>query len=319
MNNIMIENVFKKHLASVATNFCLTDRQAYEFAKAETKKELGLKKVSIARNDAMRTRFAEKKEQRKEQKTVERRPASNEERLHHAIASKGQQILSQCDYRRATSSWAGGNTIFRVLIGEQIGAGGGGDKVWSSNGKWSGLDAYYTARVERTWLRKVYAENLGNVDGLFTLAAEKEAETSQYVAYRASWMKQSRGFSVTVEDGYIVRLANGETAHGNSIKSALNTLVVRENFDKTKIMKQTIIPELYPEVYVTMRDSLDSGNCRPGTENWVNAHFPGQRKAKVKDLLLADGRNPLVRRACEMSIRKYLIREKLKSLRKEAI
>lgn len=316
-NNAVVENVFEKHLAQFA--YRQSDRQAYELAKEQTKKELGLKKVAIKRDDALKQRIAEKIKVRRGQKTFYRDTIDFEKRLHSMIVKKATPMLQQCAYRRSQSTWAGGDTTFQVQISKDISASGSGDKVWSSNGKWSGLDAYYNFSVLRSWLRKVFKENLANVDGLFTLDADKVDENSHYTVYRASWVEQSRGFGVKIEQGYIVRLANGETAHGKTIRSALNALAKRKNFDQMKVMKQTIIPELYPNVRVTFRDSTDSGNCRPGTESWKQSHFPNKKSVTVGELLSVDGNNPLVRRACEMAIRKRLVREKIKNVRKEMV
>ena len=39
------------------------------------------------------------------------------------------------------------------------------------------------------------------------------------------------------------------------------------------------------DVVVTRSDSLDSGNCAPGTDEFIEEHFPGKTSVTVKDLI----------------------------------
>ncbi len=111
--------------------------------------------------------------------------------------------LEKCSYRRSQSSWAGGNHECLGLVGKP-GISGSSDRVWSSNGKWSGNDSYIHAVVPLTWLVRVYQRGLAVVDGCFVLDVLSEDEKG----YTVLAGRQGRGFDVypcqarvTAEDG----------------------------------------------------------------------------------------------------------------------
>ncbi len=50
------------------------------------------------------------------------------------------------------------------------------------------------------------------------------------------------------------------------------------------VKDQTILEAIPDEMVVTIDDSLDAGNCRPGTEAFVSQYFPGQTQTTVGEL-----------------------------------
>lgn len=60
-----------------------------------------------------------------------------------------------------------------------------------------------------------------------------------------------------------------------------------ENIDEKDLLES--VPD---DLVVTLEDSLAAGNCRPGTEDFVQEHFPGQSETTAKELKkYADNRN----------------------------
>jgi hypothetical protein len=209
-------------------------------------------------------------------------------------------------YRQAQSTWAGGETRYKVSVGRPA-AHGEGQRVWSSNGKWSGNDATLSITVSPLWLRTVHQTGLAVVDGLFTLSAREIDAPDGYRAWDATWVVQGRGFDLRTEFGVIVRAASGETSHGRTLKSALGVLRRRTRAARVVALGD-INPADYPDVMVTLADSRRAGNCPSGTADWVAKHFPGRTSAPVAEVLAVDDRNAFASRACVVAVRRHLMR-----------
>ena len=105
-------------------------------------------------------------------------------------------------YRIAKSAWAGGNHTVVVTTGDPS-ASTTTQKVWSKNGKWSGLDATTTIQISDYAAIPV---DLRVVEDLLTLAASPiTTDDSDEEAWTATWMVQSRGLAVSTEHGVIYR------------------------------------------------------------------------------------------------------------------
>jgi hypothetical protein len=79
-------------------------------------------------------------------------------RLREQMILKIRSYINDCSYRRARGSWAGGNHYVDVKLWEESPAycdiSGESQKVWSSNGKWSGYDSNIKVNLDLpTWLR----------------------------------------------------------------------------------------------------------------------------------------------------------------------
>lgn len=133
------------------------------------------------------------------------------------IARVGRDVrkaYKDCSYRCAESRWAGGHHGLVVLIGAPS-ADGESTRVWSSNGKWSGNDSEHRISVPLSWIRTVAAQGLAVVDGRLTLAATPVDGR----VFAATWVKQSRGVSITTEHGFIFQI-DGKWQHAKTLQSA---------------------------------------------------------------------------------------------------
>jgi len=71
----------------------------------------------------------------------------NAETTRSAVA----QAYNRCGYRRSQSSWAGGGHELIISVGGLPAVHGGSEKVWSSNGKWSGSNSTHRITVSCRW------------------------------------------------------------------------------------------------------------------------------------------------------------------------
>jgi hypothetical protein len=108
-------------------------------------------------------------------------------------------------YRTASSRWAGGDTIVTVRRGNAPSASGESRRVWSDNGKWSGQNALLTVTVALDWRSAVQGAGLAVIDGELTTHATPTSAD----CWEGAWVKQGRGFDLTVVRGHIIRAANG--------------------------------------------------------------------------------------------------------------
>lgn len=151
--------------------------------------------------------------------------------------------------------------------------------------------------VRPHWRASVERRGLAVVDGLLTLCARPvQAPARGVEAYAASWVEQSRGASVKVTRGAIVRFA-GQTAHGASVASAWRTLrrrvggapAVAALTDGERLTRAIARALKRADVMVTLADSHHAGNCAAGTRDWVAKWLPGRTHATVGEILAVLG------------------------------
>lgn len=171
-------------------------------------------------------------------------------------------------YKTSNSSWAGGNHKTTVIIADKPLCNGGSERVWSSNGKWSGNDSYATLRVTRRALIALDGELL--IGGLITLDAEKVGNRE----YKAVWAEQARGFDLKSVEGWIIK---GHHIRGGTLEAARKkvekirsqqvekALLIRERKNNKKAELKNL-----KNVWVCVDDSIKSGNCIPGTESMAS-------------------------------------------------
>lgn len=220
--------------------------------------------------------------------------------LRERTIEAARAAFLKADYRYAIGTWAGGNNSWTVTLGDAPAISGDSKKVWSKNGKWSGLNGIFSATVPANWIRTVEKPGLAVVDGLFTLAARKtDSPWKGAESWKAVWAVQSRGFALNLETGYIFRY-RGVLTHAQSIAAAqrqikkirLSKLLARLDGDVSK----------FGDTLVTRRDSLHAGNCETGTDSWIATHLPGRDSATVAELLAIGKENPRVAAACRVAI-----------------
>jgi hypothetical protein len=204
-------------------------------------------------------------------------------------------------YRMAKGRWAGGENYINVIRDQKPYASGYSVREWSSNGKWSGLDGYFTIHVATDWRKSVQAvPGLAIAGGMLTT----HAVLVQDNLWQASWIKQSVGFQIKIESGFIARLPEGDWLHGKTLDAITRQLQAKLKA-KTRELNHRQITKLstqdlcrrYGDMVVTVQDSLNAGNCQTGTEHWCNMHMDGRTSARVSEIVSNPGFNVHAHRA----------------------
>lgn len=167
-------------------------------------------------------------------------------------------------YRQSGSAWAGGDHTIKWYIGDTPDATCGTETAWSRNGKWSGTNSHAMVKITQRAITLLGVTRL-YIGGLLTLDAER---ISQRV-YRAAWIEQSRGVSVRVARGYIVRGYHVETDDlDNALRTAgrarRKSLVQAISARATKRCTRAEEAKL-TTVWISADDSARAGNCPAGT------------------------------------------------------
>ena len=214
-----------------------------------------------------------------------------EDRLESIVYAPIKAIIIK-HYRCASSAWAGGDTYIHISRSHAPSAAGEARKCWSKNGKWSGSDAFLRVSISPSWRWSVASiPGLADAGGMLTTHAR---ECSPGV-WRASWVRQSRGFDLRSESGYIVRCPDGTFAHARTEKAANQVCKRREAFlrreakaAKLRGLSASEIVSQFGGIEIIRRDSLRAGNCETGTDSWIAKHMPGRSSATVKEILAVD-------------------------------
>lgn len=223
-------------------------------------------------------------------------------------------------YRRATSSWAGGNTTVRVAVAAEPCAYGRSSRAWSGNGKWRGLDADLFVTVSPSWRPRVaQVAGLADAGGMLTTHAEQIEDG----AWAASWVEQARGFDLRVATGVILRADDGSFVHAKTLaaarrvahqrtdmvatfrrsRRAVERAQVRHEQRRTLLgMDAADLIAEFGDVVVTLADSKRAGNCLSGTKSWTERHLPGRTEATVREILEIAPTDTYVLRAAAAAI-----------------
>lgn len=172
-------------------------------------------------------------------------------------------------------------------------------------------DAVHTIAVPANWYTCVYRRGLDRVDDMLTLNAEP-VDSDGYTIYKASWMRR-KGKRILAENGYIAIGENG-SAHAKTESGAKAILTRRANEFKHTRHEAHIRHALhemrlsgYADVVVTISDSLCAGNCKPGTLEFRDRHFPNRNFATVTEVLAVGSMRELAINACLRAIRRAKI------------
>lgn len=213
-----------------------------------------------------------------------------------AILDGGLDSAARAVLRNASGRWAGGDTVVQCSIGSPS-ATGDSRRAWSDNGKWSGLNAYYSLAVPADWSSRVGSiPGLPTAGGLLTLDAQPREPINGCPAWDATWARNGRGFDVVVERG-VIALDGTRWLHGKTetaIRRLLAPPTPRKPADpaKTQAARWTRWERQHGAVLVTVDQHERAGNCREGTLQWAARHFDGRTSATVGELvtwLRADG------------------------------
>jgi len=198
-------------------------------------------------------------------------------------------------YRRAQSRWAGGDHMVSITIGAPD-AGAVSERVWSSNGKWSGTNSHASITVTARAVQ--YFPTLLH-ERVLILDAEAVAPRVLRVVY----VQQGRGVSLTVGDGFLIR---GHLTPGTDLRRALATVTRRRQkaamtHRNTRWAKRQRANAL-SLIWVTAEDSHRGGNCRAATAQYGQElqrllHTDGPVGAIRADVLLGLRDDSFTRRA----------------------
>lgn len=203
-------------------------------------------------------------------------------------------------YRRARSTWAGGEHFIYISVSDEACAGGHTERVWSANGKWSGNDSYCTLHFTRRCINE-----LGDCVVVGTLVT-LDCERVNHRTYRATWAEQSRGVDLKMVDGWLVR---GYHSTARTLQGALKKAQkARSQVASALAMRRATAngPGLN-SLDVTSKDSINAGNCAAGTRNFIERHGLGAltRQAIRADALLALEDNSFTRAAIAFAARRH--------------
>jgi hypothetical protein len=218
------------------------------------------------------------------------------------MAAQNKTLLSQIiasndyPYSVSTTSWAGGNHTTSWSIGDAPSASCDTEKAWSKNGKWSGSNTSAFLTVTRRAAIELNCNMI--IGGLVTLDLERVGNRE----YKAVWAEQSRGHSLKIVEGWLIRgyhVAGGTLENARkkaakareaSLKSALETRAkkhIERNLNK---------------IWVCFDDSIAAGNCSAGTNSVkkrIDSELGGDVCAVRADILLKFSDSVYARRAIQ--------------------
>lgn len=200
--------------------------------------------------------------------------------------------------KKSQSSWAGGEHTTTIHVGDTPTCKGWSDRVWSSNGKWSGNDSHVSLSVTIRALQ--YFPSLLTPDGSVVLDAD-EVEPR---VFRLVWVEQARGFDVKPREGWLIK---GYHSTKKSLKSAKK----EAHEARQKSLAATIAKRQYAKsikhVWVSVDDSLAAGNCKSQTDAFASRVYAeiGQVGGLRADVLLSLRDDVYARRAVGQAMKRY--------------
>lgn len=134
------------------------------------------------------------------------------------------------------------------------------------------LVAYAPAREAHEKLAKRLANRMG--------------EGEEFISFVSSYEGEYAEFELTVPK---VLFLLDEAAQIAEVRKGLARKVREDVTSRARqwihdVNDQTILEAIPDDMEVTFEDSLDAGNCRPGTEAFVAQFFPGQAKTTAREL-----------------------------------
>lgn len=207
------------------------------------------------------------------------------------------RLAANWPYCRSTSRWAGGEHYVSVQLSEIPAGECHSERAWSRNGKWSGTNSTARLHITPRCIAALGSEII--IGGLITL----DVEVLEPRTYRAVWLEQSRGVSLKVVHGWIIKGHHStaktlEKAKRDVAKARANQfLALKKNRFSLRHVNFTKIP--LHQILVTRTDSLNAGNCTPGTDSFIRTHFGDNKKTHAVSAatLLATADDAFVRRA----------------------
>lgn len=188
-------------------------------------------------------------------------------------------------------------------------------------GKFKGRPATVTdtyIKLPMNWISRVFAEGISLVDGLMTLDASPLPAPVGCKLYAAKWVMQGRGYSVSVESGYIAISEDGTAYHADSAINAIKGLnrksaSVARNAEWTKLFEtesiESLAARLPAKASVSISDAKAIGACDYGIKSWCfSTGLPYQAgRAPIAEVIQAYRKEPRVeaRAAILYALRKF--------------
>ena len=134
------------------------------------------------------------------------------------------------------------------------------------------LVAYAPAREAHEKLAKRLANRMGEGEEFISFVSSHEGEYAEYelVTQKALWLLDEATLVAEVRKGLASKIR----------KDVANRC--RQWIENVK--DQTILEAIPDDMVITFDDSLDAGNCRPGTEAFAAQYFPGQTQTTAGEL-----------------------------------
>lgn len=217
------------------------------------------------------------------QDTLEALKARAKQRVEAARLARVEPFVraayAQCGYRRAESTWAGGDHTVSVRLcasNEAPNAIASTSTAWSRNSKWKGSNSHHEIVVRDTW--PVIQRSAQVVSSMLTL--EMGGLPVESHIFAACWVEQGRGTGLAVRHGYLVDVGTNAVAawkHADTLRGArrirngvtlpAGVRVNVEQLDATALLKRA---RLTGAEIITRATATDAGHCDPGIRDWIN-------------------------------------------------
>jgi hypothetical protein len=206
------------------------------------------------------------------------------------------------NYRRALVGLFNRELAFKAGEGEQMKT----NRFWARLGIWQIGDRFFKiaqnvcrARYTREELSTVEGLQVASPQNVFVLTPNLYIQESD--AFEAVALFNIDGEEVEFEErlevfeavkamagNFAEVLARLETGARNKLEKVREARRQQEQWAAEQAERDAKFRELceeYAELEITLEDSLAAGNCRPGTEDFRNKHFPQRESVKVGELV----------------------------------
>jgi hypothetical protein len=142
---------------------------------------------------------------------------------------------------------------------------------------WAASEDHHLITVPIDWRLRVERKGLASLGGMMTLDAHPLIPDGNVRIYAATWARQGRGFSVTVDRGYIA-LLDDEHFHAESAQAAIKGVRRKLKAADAPVRGRVSPYDLSIEGFiarykgrnlsVSVSDAEDSGSCDFGIRSW---------------------------------------------------
>ena len=125
-----------------------------------------------------------------------------------------------------------------------------------------------TISVPGGYLRAVHKRGLWVVGGLVTLSAGTAHTVDGVTVQSAAWLVQSRGYSLTVNHGYIATVG-AYSYHGKTAKAAIRGVVKKARLAGASALTIDDIKRADQTIAVSVNHAKQAGACQDGIDAWM--------------------------------------------------